>query len=227
MRVKTVAFVLSALFLASLNMWAQEGRGTITGRVVDQTGAVVPGAEVRAISQQTGAIAAARANDIGNYTLPFLLPATYRLTAESSGFKKTEKAAIEVRVNDVLTVELSLQVGSQSETVEVKGGAPLLESASVSVGLVIDQRRIDDLPVQAGNANEMALMSPGVVNSTNLKQRKTSFNSASSQFVSNGNTLAANEYTIDGVPDTFANNGSPLIAFQLPSSAVKIGRAHV
>jgi hypothetical protein len=85
----------------------------------------------------------------------------------------------------------------------------------------VDQRRIEALPLQAGNANELVLIAPGVTNSTNLRQRKTSFNSASSQFTTNGNQLYSNEYTIDGVPDTFSNGGTqPLIAFQLPESAV-------
>ena len=65
------------------------------------------------------------------------------------------------------------------------------------------------------------LLTPGVVNSTNQRQRKSSFNSASSQFTSNGNALYSNEYTIDGIPDTFFNGGgSPLIAFQLPENSV-------
>jgi hypothetical protein len=86
---------------------------------------------------------------------------------------------------------------------------------------VQNERNINDLPVQAGNANELVLLTPGVVNSTNLRQRKSSFNSASSQFTTDGNQLYSNEYTIDGIPDTFFNGGgSPLIAFQLPQNSV-------
>lgn len=123
-------------------------------------------------------------------------------------------------MGDVLNIEIQLQVGNPTESVEVSGAPPLLETEHVSLGQVIDTRRINDLPLQAGNAAELALLAPGVVNTTNLRARKTSFNSASSQFSTNGNALYANEYTIDGLPDTFPNNGIPLVAFQPPQNAV-------
>src|SRR5258708_438975 len=205
----TKTFVVLAVTILSLtiSLKAQDSRGSITGRVIDSTGASIVGAEIRAINRATGAAATARSNESGNYTLPLLPPGAYDLTAEFSGFKRTQRPGIEVRVNEVVNIPLEMQVGNATESVEVKGGAPLLESSNVSLGQVIDQRRIEDLPVQAGNANEMVLLTPGVVNSTNLRQRKTSFNSASSQFSTDGNPLYSNEYTIDGVPDTFSNGG--------------------
>jgi len=203
------------------SMYGQESRGTINGRVLDPSGAIVPGADVRAVNEGTNIAATAKANEAGNFSIPFLVPGTYTVSADFTGFKKTEKPGVTVRVGDVLTVELRLEVGSAAETVEVSAGAPLLESSTVQLGQVIGERQIQDLPIQAGNANELVLLTPGVVNSTNLRQRKSSFNSASSQFTTNGNALYSNEYTIDGVPDTFFNGGgSPLIAFQLPENSV-------
>lgn len=99
---------------------------------------------------------------------------------------------------------------------EVKGGAPLVEVSNVSLGQVVEERQIQNLPLQAGNANELVLLTPGVTNTTNLRQRKSSFNSASSQFTTNGNQLYSNEYTIDGIPDTFFNGGgSPFGCFSI------------
>jgi hypothetical protein len=104
---------------------------------------------------------------------------------------------------------------------ESQGRHTLIETSSVTLGQVVEERQTKDLPIQAGNANELVLLTPGVVNSTNLRQRKSSFNSASSQFTTNGNQLYSNEYTIDGIPDTFFNGGNnPLIAFQLPENSV-------
>lgn len=221
MSTKTLAPILVLLVLCCAPLRSQESRGTITGRVVDASGAVVAGAEVRVTNKETGATATARSNGAGNYTIPYLLPGVYDLSADFTGFKKTETPGIQVRVNDVLRIEVRLEVGTATETVEVKGGAPLLEASNVSIGQVVGERQIADLPIQAGNANELVLLAPGVTNSTNLRQRKSSFNSASSQFTTNGNALYANEYTIDGVPDTFFNGGgSPLIAFQLPENSV-------
>src|SRR4051812_15201593 len=118
---------LAALLLAcSASVFAQESRGTINGRVMDPSGAIVPGAEVRAINEQTNVIASAKTNDAGNYSIPFLVPGTYKLSADLTGFKKTEKPGITLRVGDVLNVDLTLEVGTASETVEVSGGTPLL-----------------------------------------------------------------------------------------------------
>ncbi len=208
------------LILSAVFGRAQESRGTLTGRVMDSSGAAIVNADVRAINKETGAVGNARSNESGNYTIPYLVPGRYDVSAEFQGFKKTQRTDLDVRVNDVLNVEFQMEIGNVSDTIEVKGGTPLLETSNVSLGQVVEERQIRDLPIQAGNANELVLLAPGVVNSTNLRQRKSSFNSASSQFTTNGNALAANEYTIDGVPDTFFNAGSPLIAFQLPENSV-------
>lgn len=216
----TFAISMVAVILFSVELTAQESYGTISGHVIDATGASVAGADVRATSTLTGITAAAKTNDAGSYTLPYLVPGTYTVTAEMRGFKKTEHSGIELRVNDTLSVDLQLQVGNVAESIEVSAATPLLETQSASQGQVVDTKRIHDLPLQAGNPAEMTLFAPGVVNTTNLRARKTSFNSASSQFSTDGNPVGSNEYTIDGIPDTFASNGTPLVAFQPPQFAV-------
>ena len=218
MSTKTVAIFLGLL---AGSVYAQESRGTITGRVTDSSGGLIGGAEVRATNTQTGTTATTSTNVSGNFTIPYLLPGNYDLSANYTSFKKLDKPGIELRVNDVLSVDFVLEVGNASETVEVTGGTPLLQTENASLGQVQTDRNINNLPIQAGNANELVLLTPGVVNSTNLRQRKSSFNSASSQFTTDGNQLYSNEYTIDGIPDTFFNGGSqPLIAFQLPENSV-------
>ncbi|MEO7142299.1 MAG: TonB-dependent receptor [Bryobacteraceae bacterium] len=212
--------VLLFLLLLPALMPAQEARGTITGRAYDPSGAPVPGVQVRLTNHATRAAVSQSTNQDGNYTVPYLLPGVYDLSASFNGFKTLQRPSIEVRVNDVLTVDLHLQLGAATESVEVSSGPPLLDTATVSMGQVVDRRSIAELPLQAGNAEELTLLAPGVVNTTNLRQRKTSFNSASSQFSTDGNALYANAYTIDGIPDTFAYGSTPLIAFQPPTSAV-------
>ena len=229
MRAKLIATILfSSLCLTSPRALAQESRGEIDGRILDPSGAVVVGANVVATNPATGTSAAAKTNQDGIYSIAYLLPGTYTVEVEMTGFKKLERPGIEVRVNDKVNLELRLEVGATAETVEVTGTPPVLETNEVSLGQVVDKRRIDDLPLQAGNAEELVLIAPGVVNTTNLRARKTSFNSASSQFSTNGNALYSNETTLDGVPDSFASpsNGStgpatiPLVAFQPPQAAV-------
>ena len=161
MSTKTFASILTLIVLAGGPARAQESRGTITGRVVDPSGAVLVGAEVRAVSKETGGLLSARTNDSGSYTLPYLVPGVYNLTAEFNGFKKTDRADVAVRVNDVLTIEFRLEVGNATESVEVSGGAPLIEASNVTLGQVVEERQIKDLPLQAGNANELRAADPG------------------------------------------------------------------
>src|SRR5215471_1711340 len=98
------------LVLAPGVSWAQEGRATVTGRVVDATGAVIPGADVHVTSAETGATASAHTNETGNYTIPYLLPGTYTLVIEIAGFKTVERKGIGVRVGDVLALDVTMQV---------------------------------------------------------------------------------------------------------------------
>ncbi len=150
MRTKFVALIYGVCILNASNLFAQEGRGTITGRVVDPTGALIVDAEIKATNTQTGVVTPAKSSDAGTYRISYLLPGTYALSAELPGFKKTLKPGIDVRVNDVLNIELALEVGDAAESVRVSGGAPLIESENVSLGQVMDTRRIQDLPLQAG-----------------------------------------------------------------------------
>ena len=116
---------------------------------------MVVAAEVRAVSKETGAVLSARTNDAGSYTLPYLLPGVYDLTAAFTGFKKTGRSDVAVRVNDVLTIEFRLEVGNATESVEVSGGAPLVEASNVTLGQVVEERQIKDLPL-AGRQCERA-----------------------------------------------------------------------
>jgi hypothetical protein len=221
MRAKYVAPILGWLVVFQVALRAQEARGTIAGRVIDPSDAVIGGAEVRVTHAATGASVSSRTNETGNYTIPYLLSGTYRLSVEMAGFKKAERPGIEVRVNDILNVDVQLHVVGPSETVEVVAtGTPLLESSTVSVGQVVDGRRLADLPIQAGNAFELVMLAPGVVNTTNMRPRKAGFGNAASQFRTNGNRLYSNEFTLDGVPNTFASGDSPQVAFQPPRAAV-------
>ncbi|MCU1258262.1 MAG: hypothetical protein JWO80_1147, partial [Bryobacterales bacterium] len=99
----------SLLLLLLLATWlpaaAQDSRGSISGRAVDQSGSSVTGVQVRATNTGTGASVDAETNDSGNYTLPFLLPGIYNVTAELTGFQKLERKGVEVRVNDSVTVD--------------------------------------------------------------------------------------------------------------------------
>src|SRR5512133_3195397 len=147
---------VAAILAAALN--AQDPRGNLTGRVQDSSGAVMPGVAVRAVNTETGVAATAATNEAGAFSIPYLLPGIYRVEAELTGFRKFIRDGVEVRVGDTVELIVAMQVGSITETLEITAQSPLLETASASVGQVIDQRRILELPQRSGNPIELALL---------------------------------------------------------------------
>jgi len=206
--------VMVLLIPASLN--AQDARGNITGRVADSSGAVVAGAEVRATNTATGVSAIAKTNEAGNYMLAYLIPGRYDIEAEISGFKKFVRKGIEVRIADTVRVDIALEIGDQKETVQVTAETPLLETADSSMGQVVDQRRIQELPLFGGAPYDLVLMAPGVMNSTNLRQRYVGTPGAQASFSSDGSGSGKSEFTIDGV----ANSMDKGIVFVPPQYSV-------
>ena len=210
--------LLAAAFLSA--GFAQDPRGTILGRVLDSSGAAVPGAEVRAVNDDTGVAASAKANDAGNFTMPYLLSGTYTVSCEHPGFKKWVRPGIQVRINDNVEVNIDLQIGATSETIEVTETTPLLSTAEASLGQVVDQRRVLELPQFAGNAMDLVHLAPGTINGTNLRLRKAGFNSAPSTFSTDGTGNNQAEFSIDGVSNTYSDGTAPRVAFSPPQFAI-------
>lgn len=220
---KSRLFSASAgLFLFSVSVLGQDPRGSIRGRVADTSQAVIPGAQVRAVNNQTGVVASARTNESGSYNLPYLIPGTYMVTAELTGFKKFIRDGVQVRVGEVVELNVEMQLGDIAETVEVTATTPLLDTSSPSLGQVLDTRRVQELPTLAGNAFELALLTPGVVNGTNMRDRKPAFNNGNSQISTDGNGTYNNEFQIDGVSNTFADgNARARVAFSPPQESIQ------
>jgi hypothetical protein len=218
-------FPIAALLVVALAaaLHAQDPRGFIRGTVTDTTGAVIPAAKVRATSEETGVAAVSQTNEAGLYNIPYLIPGFYRLTVEQTGFKSFVRAKIEVRVSETVEVPIQLEVGSLSETVEVRDTSPTLETASASLGLVMDQRRISELPQRGGNPLELTLLAPGVANTTNLRLRKSMAPEATSDISADGAGRFNNEFQIDGISNTAADRGQGYarVAYAPPASAVR------
>ncbi len=223
---KHVKFAVFAAFLLFWALWplagfqAQDARGIIVGRVTDPTGAVMPGADVRATNTATGVVAAAKTNDQGNYVLPYLVPGIYAVQAELTGFKKFLRDKVEVRVSDRVELNIEMVIGAVTEAVEVTAETPLLQTAEASLGQVVDERRIMELPLFAGNAMDLVHLAPGTVNGTDMRLRKAPFNSAPSQFSTDGSGNNGNSFTIDGVSNVYSDGTSPRVAFSPPTAAL-------
>lgn len=198
-----VRVMLVVLFCAGSSMTAQEVRGTILGRVTDPTGAVIAGAKIEALNVGTGVRYSATTGQTGDYLLPFLIPGSYTLTSEMAGFKRFSRSGIVVRVNERITIDVAMEVGETSESIDVVATTPILDTSTASMGQVIDSKTVLDLPLKDGMVLTMATLSPGV---TFLAQRTgytRPFDTGTPSSLSvDGTRTGSNEFSMDGAPNT-------------------------
>lgn len=155
--------VAALILIWSFPFAGQDPRGTIVGKVSDSTGAVIPGATVHAINADTGVAVSAATNGAGQYEIPYLVPGTYRVEADSSGFKRWSRPGIELRTGDRIQIDIQLVIGQVTDTVEVTAAAPVLESATSTVAQVMSSEEASNLPQRGGNLAWIYGLSPGVV----------------------------------------------------------------
>src|SRR5215470_7800680 len=137
--------------------------GTIAGTVTDSSGAAIADANVTLTNLGTSEKHSIQSDASGNYTFVNILPGRYKLEGEKSGFKKFVRQPIIVEVESGLKVDITLQVGAQTETVEVSAEAPLLQPETNSLGQVVEQRSVTELPLNGRNPLALAELVPGVV----------------------------------------------------------------
>lgn len=159
--VVTIALLTVPLSLS--NAYAQGApTGVITGVVKDEAGAVVPGARITAVNPGTSASFQAVANDLGLYTLRALPVGSYKVTAEKEGFKKALQEGVVVRVNEEVRLDVTLSVGAVTEVQTIVSQATTVDTISSTLKNVIDQRRINELPLNGRNPTSLMLLVAGV-----------------------------------------------------------------
>ncbi len=215
-----VVVLMACLLSAAVTARAQEARGTILGRVTDSSGAVIPGASVKITNTSTGITTSLVTNDQGNYQAPFLIPGIYRVSAEIAGFKRFLRDGIELRVDDRLEVDIALSVGEVTETVTVVGDSPLLETASASLGQVVDSRRVAELPLPHGNPYHLIQLASGVAFARSLTLDRPFEPTHIVGYSMDGVRSNRSEVTLDGVPNTSTANPSEVISSYVPPADV-------
>ncbi|MFB3826186.1 MAG: TonB-dependent receptor domain-containing protein [Bryobacteraceae bacterium] len=151
------------MLTCSIPLAAQDPRGTIVGKVADVSGAVIPGAKVHAVNAETGVTVSGETNAAGQYEIPYLVPGTYRLDADSAGFKRWSRPGIELRTGDRIQIDVQMTIGEVTETVEVTAAAPVLESATSTMAQVMTSEEASNLPQRGGNLAWIYGLSPGVI----------------------------------------------------------------
>jgi Carboxypeptidase regulatory-like domain len=204
------------VWLTAATAGAQDFRGAVAGKVTDESGGVLPGVTVTGTNKDTNVAGTTVTNETGGYSLSYLAPGTYQLTAELQGFKKVVRDNVEVRLGDRLSLDFKLEVGRMEETITVTAETPLLETRTGSAGQVIGEKQISLMPLSDGNPFVLARLAPGVAYHGDLKFSRPFDNGGTSDFTADGGP-GRNEFTLDGSPN-MANGRR--VAFVPPAGAV-------
>ena len=195
-------FVLGAVVALSFPGFAQTG-GQVTGLVTDPSGSVILGATVTITNSQTNVARKTVTNSAGSYAFPALQPDVYNVKAEMPGFKGEVREGVELQVEQIARIDFHLEIGAATQTVEVSGGAPVLDTESATVGTVIDNDRIVGLPLNGRSFTQLIALSPNVsynsvANGGQASARQGGDRSTQEIFVAGARREYLN-FTLDGV----------------------------
>src|SRR5215831_934429 len=182
--------------------------GEITGEVRDPSGAAVPNALITVTNKGTNAIRTATSNEAGVYSLPSLLPGIYDVKAVKNGFRAITRVDIEPQVQQTARIDFNMQIGQVTEQVEVLGGAPLLATENATVGTVVENKRIVELPLNGRNYLQLASLSPNVsygFSGAGIADQRQGGSRAQQNISVAGQRSAFNHFTLDGVENTDVN----------------------
>lgn len=211
--------ILSACFATGL--FAQDITGTIEGSVLDQTGAAVPKAKVTLTNVERNQVARTTVTDQSGVYSAVLLPiGTYSIKVEASGFKVEERSPVVLNVNDVLKINITMQVGSTTETVEVTGAAVQVDLSTPASATTIEGTQVRELALGTRNFAQLVSLMPGVINQTAVDELFVGVTGASGTttaipFTVNGNRNSSNNWTVDGADNV--DRGSNLTLGSFPS----------
>jgi hypothetical protein len=162
-RVSYLLLATLGVLLFSAPLFSQGSNGRILGTVVDQSGGVISGATVTIIDKDRGVARTLTTDDAGEYNAPQLLPGTYTVRAEANGFKKLERENVELGVGKEVRVDLTVQPGTQAQTVTVTEAIPLVETTNATLGGTLQNADINDLPLNGRNFQSLMGLRPGVM----------------------------------------------------------------
>lgn len=194
---------ISLFLLASAVVSAQEFRATISGHVLDQSGAAVPGAKVQATNTATNDTVNSVTDASGVYTIPFLRPGPYKVTASAQGFKQYVRENITLEAAKVFGLDIRLELGAVTDTVEVTAEAAVLETQDASRGAVVSTQQVSELPLNARNPFMLGSMMSGVTFHGAAIWQRPFDNGAIADWSINGSRESNSQYMLDGA----SNNG--------------------
>jgi hypothetical protein len=195
MHARISAFLVALAVAFGGHAFAQETTGTIAGRIVDAQGLAVPGATVTVTGPQGARTAVSDA--AGRFTIPLLTPGAYTVRAELQGFKAAQQQNVNVSLGQTISLDVRMEVGGLTETVEVAGSAPVIDTQSTTVGATISAEMLQQVPI-GRRFTDALYIAPGVSDSGRVGSANPSIG---------GGTGLENAYVVDGVNITNAGYG--------------------
>jgi hypothetical protein len=195
------------------NLAHAQATGAISGTAKDDSGAVLPGVTIEATNMATNNVRTATTGADGFYTIPLVQPGTYNVKATLSGFSTSSRNGVKVNVSETALANFGLKVGGLTDTVDVTGEAPLVETANATLGIVIDEKKVVDLPLNGRNFTQLGTLIPGVIappaglggQNGDAQAGANGFGAATAGFNVNGQRNQSNNFLLDGATnnDTF------------------------
>ena len=190
---------------------AQAPRATIEGDVTDQSGAALPDVTITILNTSTGVVTTTKTDSAGHFYVPYLNPGViYRVSGEKQGFQRVVAENVQTVVNEVTRVRLALRVGSLTQEVTVSAVTPVLTTANATLGGVVDNQKLRELPLKGRNPYSLVALVPGVRPSAGLNDLPV--DQISTAYASiNGARANQNEYLLDGAPNSAPAQNQPVV----------------
>jgi hypothetical protein len=188
-------------------LFAQGASGRIVGRVSDPTGAVLSGVKVTLANEATNVSRSGQTNDSGDFSFVEVVPGTYTVQFELTGFKRNVQKSVIVDVNQVVTLNSTLQIGGSQETVEVTSEAPQVDTTSTQLGAVINDRSVNELPLNTRDTYQFLQLQPGVQAQLGSSGSLFAGSDDPGSVSVNGGRTRANNFSVNGgdANDQFVN----------------------
>ena len=216
---RLASFMFLVPLLASIPLTGQETSAGITGRVTDATASAIVGASVKAKDLDRGTDWPTSTNEDGIYAFPRIPNGRYSLTVEAKGFKTYVNPELALEVNQRGRIDVTLQIGAMTESIEVTGQAALLQTDTTQVGATVDSSQIDHTPLISRNPVALALLSSGVTNPDPASFNSGQRSAGGGRPYVNGNREESNNFMLDGLDNNFTSDN--LVSYQPNPDAIE------
>ncbi|MGH9401842.1 MAG: carboxypeptidase regulatory-like domain-containing protein [Terriglobia bacterium] len=196
LRFRSCVLLGAALLLMPMALLAQSYFGGISGTITDSSGAAIPNAAITVTNTQTGAVFHTTSSGYGYYSVTALIPDTYSVQVSMKGFQSTIVGPVTVQVTSTVTVNAALKVGTVSTTVTVGATTPLVDTTNATIGTVVNNKSVVEMPLNGRNFSQLLELVPGSVPTGN-----TFMAAGGSNYAIGGTQAMSNQFTLDGVYD--------------------------